>query len=125
MGEKMSLEMDVLVQDIRHLIYLDTQFNMRGETDLKLPEMQSLEARGWIAEGNENGEYEITEEGCRVIAVHLATPAQTVDVEAVRDVIANLDCVGSAGSDHYSSEYLQDAINDASDKLSQAIGDKT
>ena len=55
----------------------------------------------------------------------LATPAQTVDIEAVREVIANLDCVGSAGSDHYSSEYLQDAINDASDKLSQAIGDKT
>lgn len=54
--------------DLRHLIYLDTQFNMRGETDLKLAEMQALEARGWVAESEESGEYVITEDGERIIA---------------------------------------------------------
>lgn len=57
--------------DLRHLVYLDTQFDMRGETDLKLPEMQALEARGWIAEGEENGEYVITDKGEQIIAAVL------------------------------------------------------
>ena len=43
-------------------------------------------------------------------AAHLTTPVQTVDVEAVREVIATLRKCG----------WLEDA-----NKLSQAIGDKT
>ena len=63
-------------RDLRHLIYLDTQFNWRGETDLKLPEMQALEARGWITEGAENGEYYVTEEGESAIEAALAAQGQ-------------------------------------------------
>ena len=70
------------VQDVRRLIYLDTQFDARGETDLKLPEMQALEARGWIAEGEENGEYAVTKEGERVIQAALRSPAVAGLVEA-------------------------------------------
>ena len=63
-------------RDLRHLIYLDTQFNWRGETDLKLPEMQALEARGWITEGAENGEFEITDAGREAIEAALAAQGQ-------------------------------------------------
>jgi hypothetical protein len=67
-------------QDLRHLIYLDTQFGWRGETDLKLLEMQALEARGWIAEGEDNGEYAVTDEGERVIEAALsASPLMFAD----------------------------------------------
>jgi hypothetical protein len=44
------------------------------------------------------------------IDAYLATPAQTVDVEAVREVISTLERIGEW---------------ECSDKLSQAIGDKT
>jgi hypothetical protein len=44
------------------------------------------------------------------IDAHLATPAQTVDVEAVREVISTLERIGEW---------------ECSDKLSRAIGDKT
>ncbi len=115
MGEKMTLEMacDALKQDIRHLIYLDTQFNMRGETDLKLAEMQSLESRGWVTEGDENSEYTITYEGERIIAAHLATPAQTVDIEAVREVIAEMR-----------HPTKQNFVSEWADKLTAALTEK-
>jgi hypothetical protein len=47
------------------------------------------------------------------IRADLATPAQTVDIEAVREVIAHLN------------EYCKFSMGHISDKLSQAIGDKT
>jgi hypothetical protein len=50
------------------------------------------------------------------IDAHLATPAQTVDVEAVREVIAAIE--NSFSTDPY-------LVKTWADKLSQAIGDKT
>ena len=80
-------------RDLRHLIYLDTQFNWRGETDLKLPEMHALEARGWIAEAAENGEFEITDAGREAIEAALAAQGQgdawRQTVEFARDQLIN------------------------------------
>ena len=74
--------------DLRHLIYLDTQFGWRGETDLKLHEMQALEARGWIAEGEENSEYAITEEGERLINAALSAQPTAHPDDAAVDAFA-------------------------------------
>jgi hypothetical protein len=56
------------------------------------------------------------------IDAHLATPAQAVDVEAVREVIANLRRESALlAHDMDSQTYLLEQAN----KLSQSIGDKT
>ena len=105
-----------LEQDIRHLIYLELQFGWKGETDLKLPEMQRLEARGWIVEGVENCEYSITEEGDRIIASCVTAHAQMV--ETVREVITEMNCAS-----HQSLQDAADFCGNQADKLSRAIGD--
>lgn len=69
---------DVLSTDIRNLIVMDTQFWWRGRTELKLADIQRLEARGWVAEGHENAEYDITDEGRAVIERALAGRAEAV-----------------------------------------------
>ena len=72
-----TMEERRFAEDMAHLIYLHVQFGMRGETDLKLPEMQRLEARGWIAECEENGEYDISDAGRELIDARLSIdPAQ-------------------------------------------------
>lgn len=59
-------------QDLRHLIVMDTQYGWNGETTLKLPEIGRLVARGWVAEGDENCEYDITDAGHAAIKSILA-----------------------------------------------------
>lgn len=65
----------------RNLVYADLQFEHKGETDLSWPEMSRLIDRGWMAEGEENGEYYVTEEGDAVMrsALTAAQPARGVD----------------------------------------------
>ena len=122
--------------DLRHLIYLDTQFGWRGETDLKLHEMQALEARGWIAQGEENSEYAITEEGERLINAALsAQQAARVDdgmvsegldyfeksgddgdrlyVQAIREKIAALEAALSAQPAAHPDDTAVDAFAEA------------
>lgn len=82
-------------QDLAHLIYLSLQFGWRGETDLKLPELQRLESRGWIAEGEENGEYDITEAGRALIDARLACNPEEVSGDSVRIACAAYDSYGS------------------------------
>lgn len=66
---------DEYAQDVRHLIVCDTQFGWTGETTLKLPELTRLVERGWMSEGEENAEYDVTDEGRLVIEQALrATP---------------------------------------------------
>ena len=68
-------EMDEYAQDLRHLIVMDTQYGWNGETTLKLPEIEQLVARGWVAEGDENNEYDITDAGRAAIDAALISAA--------------------------------------------------
>jgi hypothetical protein len=61
-----------MTEDLCHLIYVQLQFDWRGETDLPADFMQRLDARGWIAEGENNGEFYITDEGEEAIDAHLS-----------------------------------------------------
>jgi hypothetical protein len=54
--------------DLRNLIYADLQFEHRGETDLKWEEIQALVERGWMHEGQNNDEFDLTDEGRTVLA---------------------------------------------------------
>lgn len=49
--------------DLRQLIICDTDFSEAGETDLNVDTMQRLEQLGWLAEGEESGEYALTNAG--------------------------------------------------------------
>lgn len=62
---------------VRNLIVCDAQFGWNGETTLKLPELLDLQARGWLVEGDENNEFDLTEEGRAVVerALQNAVPA--------------------------------------------------
>ena len=53
---------------VRHLIVCDTQFTWAGVTNLTLPQMMDLQARGWVVEGAENDEFQLTEAGEAVVA---------------------------------------------------------
>ncbi|MBQ4855664.1 hypothetical protein IMW82_13380 [Rhodanobacter sp. B2A1Ga4] len=48
--------------DLRHLMYASVQFDHRGATDLKAPELAALVARGWMHE-LDDGDYEISDTG--------------------------------------------------------------
>lgn len=50
-------------RDIRHLIYIQLQFEWRGDTDLPWADMAPLVDRGWLTEGDDNGEYDLTNDG--------------------------------------------------------------
>lgn len=73
---------DVFAQDLRHLIVCDTEFIWTGRTTLELPEIERLVARGWLAEGDENAEYEVTDEGKAVIESRLSVIADRLRGEA-------------------------------------------
>lgn len=53
---------------VRHLIVCDTQFTWAGVTNLTMPQMMDLQARGWVVEGAENDEFQLTEAGEAVVA---------------------------------------------------------
>lgn len=53
---------------VRNLIVCDTQFGWNGETTLKLPELLDLQERGWMIEGDDNSEFELTNAGREVVA---------------------------------------------------------
>lgn len=67
--------LDATRQAVRHLIVCDTQFAWNGSTTLKLQEMMDLQARGWIAEGEDNLEFNLTEAGEEVVARALESGA--------------------------------------------------
>lgn len=50
-------------RDIRHLIYVQLQFEWRGDTDLRWEDMAPLVDRGWLSEGDDNGDYDLTDDG--------------------------------------------------------------
>lgn len=72
-----------IAEAVRNLIVCDTQFGWTGETTLKLPELVDLQARGWLVEGAENSEFELTEAGRAVVAQALqsAVPATLATVK--------------------------------------------
>lgn len=53
---------------VRHLIVCDTQFTWAGVTNLTMPQMMDLQARGWVVEGDDNDEFQLTEAGEAVVA---------------------------------------------------------
>lgn len=53
---------------VRHLIVCDTQFTWAGVTNLTMPQMMDLQVRGWVVEGDDNGEFQLTEAGEAVVA---------------------------------------------------------
>ncbi len=83
MADTSETSAEVLATDIRNLIVMDTQFGWRGSTELKHEEILRLEARGWVAEGDENCEYDLTDEGRAVISRALAARGGEADVETV------------------------------------------
>lgn len=56
--------------DLRHLIYASVQFDHRGATDLKAPELAALVARGWMHE-LDGGDFEITDTGNELLSAVL------------------------------------------------------
>lgn len=60
---------------VRNLIVCDTQFGWNGETTLKLPELLDLQERGWMIEGDDNSEFELTSAGREVVARALESGA--------------------------------------------------
>lgn len=53
---------------VRHLIVCDTQFTWAGVTNLTMPQMMDLQARGWVVEGDDNNEFQLTEAGEAIVA---------------------------------------------------------
>ncbi|WP_242890180.1 hypothetical protein [Stenotrophomonas maltophilia] len=68
---------------VRHLIVCDTQFTWAGVTNLTLPQMMDLQARGWVVEGDDNDEFQLTEAGEAVVARALqhGVPKTLADVQ--------------------------------------------
>jgi hypothetical protein len=93
MGEKMTL------QQIRDGLILDSKYFM---TEGGKPMVQARQMKIYAD----------------AIDAYLATPAQTVDVEAVREVSKQLKCTDETG-------LAAEPCYQLGDKLSQAIGDKT
>ncbi|HET9980593.1 MAG TPA: hypothetical protein VFQ32_09110 [Ktedonobacterales bacterium] len=96
-------------EDLAHLIYLSLQFGWRGETDLKRPELQRLESRGWIAEGEENGEYDITDDGRELIDARLARQPE-VSEEDVQTACRAYDNASSVHDDCCSGLAMRAAL---------------
>lgn len=68
---------------VRHLIVCDTQFTWAGVTNLTMPQMMDLQARGWVVEGDDNDEFQLTEAGEAVVARALqhGVPKTLADVQ--------------------------------------------
>jgi hypothetical protein len=98
MGEKMTLEQ---VRDYHYKIA------MRHESA-----------------GSDREAYEKHIAMSNAIDARLATPAQTVDVEAVKSVIASIEAAIEAGAGYYNDGEVEQ-FSSWQTRLSQAIGDKT
>ncbi len=89
-----------LRNDIRNLIVMDTQYGWRGATELKAEDVDRLQSLGWVAEGEENDEYDITDEGRAVIDRALAAqPAPVGGVPMPIHPFADVSA-GAEGWDH-------------------------
>ncbi len=68
---------------VRHLIVCDTQFTWAGITNLTLEQMMDLQARGWVVEGDDNDEFQLTVAGEEVVARALqrGVPKTLADVQ--------------------------------------------
>lgn len=65
----MNTEKTISTADaVRHLIVCDTQFTWAGVTNLTLEQMMDLQGRGWVVEGDDNDEFQLTEAGEEVVA---------------------------------------------------------
>lgn len=64
------------LEDVRNLIVCDTQFGWTGSTTLRLQQMLALQERGWLAEGAENNEFDLTDAGREVVARALQAAVQ-------------------------------------------------
>lgn len=74
----MNTETNISLADaVRHLIVCDSQFTWAGQTTLQLSEMLDLRDRGWVVEGDDNGEFDLTDAGRAVVAQALQLPAPT------------------------------------------------
>ncbi|MFK3845329.1 hypothetical protein [Stenotrophomonas sp. NPDC078853] len=65
------------IDAVRHLIVCDTQFSWAGVTNLTLSQMLDLQARGWVVEGDDNDEFQLTVAGEEVVAKALQHGAGT------------------------------------------------
>lgn len=64
------------MEDVRNLIVCDTQFGWTGSTTLRLQQMLALQERGWLTEGAENNEFDLTDAGRDVVARALQSAVQ-------------------------------------------------
>lgn len=73
----MTSGMNISIADaVRHLIVCDTQFTWAGVTNLTLEQMMDLQARGWVVEGDDNDEFQLTVAGEEVVARALQSAVQ-------------------------------------------------
>ena len=79
----MSTEITTTSGAVRNLIICDTQFGMTGSTTLRLQELLDLQLRGWLVEGDENNEFDLTDDGRAVVeqALQFAVPATLATVK--------------------------------------------
>lgn len=80
----MTSGMNISIADaVRHLIVCDTQFTWAGVTNLTLEQMMDLQARGWVVEGDDNDEFQLTDAGESVVARALqhGVPKTLTDVQ--------------------------------------------
>ncbi|HEL4234667.1 TPA: hypothetical protein UM516_000933 [Stenotrophomonas maltophilia] len=68
--------------DVRNLIVCDTQFGWTGSTTLKMQEMIALQDRGWVVEGEDNLEFDLTDAGREVVARALQNAVQPTLADA-------------------------------------------
>lgn len=123
--------------DLRNLVYASVQFDHRGETDLKFEEISRLVARGWMAEGEENDQFDITDAGQSAIETAMTaiqsetedavalTPYAREEFEDARDAARYRWLRDNAyewdGGIRYNSISLDDFIRDGDLNLDEAI----
>lgn len=97
------------MEDVRNLIVCDTQFGWTGSTSLKMQEMLALQERGWVAEGAENLEFDLTEAGREVVARALQSAVQPTlaDVQPGGRVrLGDQDLSTSEGARRYVADFF-------------------
>ncbi|KOQ69944.1 hypothetical protein [Stenotrophomonas maltophilia] len=106
---------------VRHLIVCDTQFSWAGVTNLTLEQMMDLQARGWVVEGDDNDEFQLTVAGEAVVAKALKAGTGDSDTlqKVARKIRARADSEGT-GKQH-GPQYVA-GLRNAANMIDAAMG---
>ncbi|HHA2835985.1 TPA: hypothetical protein ACOFCN_000305 [Stenotrophomonas maltophilia] len=106
---------------VRHLIVCDTQFTWAGVTNLTLEQMMDLQARGWVVEGDDNNEFQLTEAGEAVVARALQAGSGSDDAlqKVARKIRARAASEGTA--QQHGKQYVA-GLRTAANMIDAAMG---